>query len=196
MRAFLFASVALLATSIPLRAQADLPLSCRDAAAQVQGETVRGRARDRALDRLGGCGDVASPAIASAIRRERGSTDTQLLLRLNSHLHGSSGGGMLDAVVSVAQDASASKEARVTALLALVKERHPRMVTDYQHVAGGLDQYGMPRNGCFAGRIADDPGPSQMSRGDVERILAMARTLSRDKTQPADVRSAARCVLP
>jgi hypothetical protein len=197
MRLALVAAIVTFTAGAPLAAQSgDWRLSCQDAAMRVQDGTARGAARERALDLLVGCGRTGSAAVASAIRRERGSTDAKLLEHLYAFVHSPDGGPVLDAALSVAQDDSASTQARVWALLAFVQERYREMVADYEHVAGGFDEIGLPRNGCFVGWVAGDHGASHLSRSDVERVLTVASALYKDKTQPADVRSAARCVLP
>ena len=175
MRFLLTAIIVTVAAGAPLVAQSDdQRLHCQDAATRIQGGTVRGVRRDRALERLAGCGKAGSAAVASVIRRERGSTDLRLLDRLNGLVHMPEGDAVLDAILDVAQDPSGSKEARVMALLTLVQERHRDMVADYQHVAGGLDEYGLPKNGCFIGRIAGNhSGVGPLSRGDTQRILAV-----------------------
>jgi hypothetical protein len=168
--------------------------SCSEAISTMRASSSGPEGR-RALDRLPGCGEAAYSAVAQSILQERTSRDITQLGRLHRFVQVSPRGGILDAILAVAQDNSASVEARVSALAVLTGELHRDMMVSYHAVAGGLDPAGMPVNGCSSGRLAGDYGPSQLTHADVERVRQVAWALRRNKAEPPDVRSAATCVL-
>jgi hypothetical protein len=118
-----------------------------------------------------------------------------LLGHLNQFLRVSPRGPLLDAVLEVAQDRSASIPARVNALLALTRETHPRAAADYRSIIGRLDADGASTRTCFTGDLAGDTSPTQLSQTDMQRVRQVGWGLYRDKTQPLDVRSAAACII-
>jgi hypothetical protein len=151
---------------------------------------------ERALTRLRGCGEMANPAVAARILRQRKSTDITELTRLQRFVQVSPRGGILDALLAVAEDTSASVEARVSAFAVLVGElRRDALVTyhDVSGVGGYPGPGGVPMANCGGGN-STDTGESQLTRADVDRIRRTAKKLRVDATQPTSVRSAAYCV--
>jgi hypothetical protein len=187
--------------TLPLQAQQEGPgrgnasLSCQDAVALVRASASAPQSR-QAVDRLSsGCGEEGYSAVAFRIRQERVSRDLTLLVGLSSLLQRSPKGAFLQAVLDVAQDRSASMEARGAALFALTRVTHPDVSVDYQGIMSGVDRWGLPTKSCFNGHIAGRSSPSAISPADVSRVEQIASALHRDTTQPSGVRSAASCIL-
>ena len=91
----------------------------------------------------------------------------------------------------LAEDKSASVEARVSVFAGLVGELHPDVAVSYQDVSGaGGDPGpgGVLIPSCSSSRLAGDYGESQLTRADIDRIRRTAKRLREDATQPPTVR--------
>ena len=115
-------------------------------------------------------------------------------MRQNKFLSFDPNGPVLDALLNVAVDRSASTEARVAALAEVAQETHPSQTVSYEATLGGLDRFNVPVYGCFRGYVSHTRAVA-ISGTNLARIHQMATTLVGDRSQPADVRSAAACVL-
>ena len=135
-------------------------------------------------------------AYLAAMQQARSSTDLSFVRTAFLPVAAFRDGMLLDQVLSVAGDRSASIPARVVAFMALASILDPRASPTYEGFIGGFDEYGLPRGGCsrrLAHPIASVQGPAAFPSDYRERIAALAERVARDTSETADVRSAATC---
>ena len=144
------------------------------------------------------CGaDAQAAANVAALNRLRSGADTATLEQVWNQLQYVRDARVYRAAVEIAQDRSASVAARVDALLWLLRLRTPQQFASKEAVLGGFDAAGNVRGGC--GRLTHLAGKLPLINGDpipgnfeVE-IAALGSSISADRSEPLDVRTAARC---
>jgi hypothetical protein len=198
-----------------LLAAAILAGSPRSAAAQANPDSVRHRNQCRLASQVLLTGapaphknwawtyiDSCSPAervsvYTHAVQQARATSDLPELHRAIMPIVWFRDGQLFDEVMELAADASATVPARIVAFVALASLRNPQAAPSYTRFIGATTEVnGVPVAQC-SGRRAHTPefvtGPSPLPDDYRERIDAVALQVSRDPSQPRDVRSAAAC---
>jgi hypothetical protein len=151
--------------------------------------------RQWAITYATGCGNVGARALATAIRRERASTDVAALEVLHMPAQGFRDRAMFEAAAEVAADARASGAARAMSLGTLVlyeSAEYPAL--SYRELTA------VPEAGvCAFYRLWQDRPTLAVGEplppDQLERTRTLAQRLEGDEATPREVRSAARCVL-
>lgn len=132
-----------------------------------------------------------------ALRRVRTSIDPQLIAPAVGRVRSEWRIDLLDEVLNIAGDRSATIPARVYAFMTLAGMRDPYAAPRYDDFIGGVDEHGFPRGSC-SGRRATPSVASQQGKAltadQAQRIMRLAVRVSRDPGEPDDVRSAAGCI--
>lgn len=154
-----------------------------------------------ALSFIAACGsEVYGRAIAQGVRRLRSVQDTAVLQQYWRPSHFLTDLNFYDAAVEIAQDRTASTEARVFAFLALVRMSDPVRVVEYRDLLGGFHEThglrgvgGGCRSGSFGypSRLVGTPLPDDYRR----RIADFSASIREDGSEPEDVRTSAACAV-
>lgn len=148
-----------------------------------------------ALGYLASCGaGEQGAAVGQAVRRLRTETDTSILRpywRIARYLVDRE---LFEAAEEIAVDRSASTEARVFAMTALISAAG--MIADYDQLVGGFRPDGIVAGECWtvvSGEFqrTDTPLPDDYQ----ERVAAVQQRLRTDPSEPTDIRTGAACLL-
>lgn len=136
-------------------------------------------------------------AVAQAVRRLRTETDTSVLWPYWSVSRYLLDRQLFEAAEEIAADQSASTQARVFAISALISAVRPGFVSDYGQLVGGFRSDGIVAGGCWSvvsGQFqrTDTPPPVDYR----ERAAAVRQRLRSNPVEAVDVRTAATCLLP
>lgn len=194
-----------LGLAAPLPAQpVTAPLSARDCdrAASV---VSRGRVDYGALHTVTFCGTVGANALAAGIPKLAAETDTAKLDDYMTTADNWADAGILNAAIQLANNASATPQARVYAVRHLITRLQPLHLFTYAGLAMSTDTTTLAdgtrvwSNGCMgsigserSGTIVGSPLPADYEA----RIRATLATLAASQSAPAALRNAARCVEP
>jgi hypothetical protein len=196
LRHILVACLAALSSSSGLYAQ-KLDSSCAIAAEKLR---TLSRLEDggRYLNSLGSCGvgesPAIAPAIAAALMNSRQSRDTVWLGRLSSFAGREKDPAIVEALLEIMQERQATKEARISAMLALIGLKDPSRYVTYKDITGGLDAHGLALNGCRGGIVTDAGDTPPLPPGFYARVVAAAHRIYAEESNDIDVRTAAACV--
>lgn len=131
------------------------------------------------------------------IERLRRSGDRQAVMEVWQEAYTLRTPTFRSAMLELAQDRTAGIPARVHALQSLALNAYPRHDFTYESMTGGFTNGEWVRGGCSAGI---EVGSGWRSRpvppdAELEGIMAVARRLALDETEPLDVRTAASCIV-
>jgi hypothetical protein len=137
-------------------------------------------------------------AAAAALRRLSTSEDLRTLEKEWARVRLLRDSTLFATATEIANAGSSTAPARVYAIRYLVNIIHPNRLITYDLMVRGTDARGYQRGPCFertaAGRQAEYHGLPQ-PRDSRERIAALLQDIHSDPAQPAQVRSAASCLL-
>ena len=153
---------------------------------------------DRAWTYIERCpADARVQATVAALQRIRGSDDLDAIRPPVNSVVWLRDGRLLDAVLALAADESASVPARVVAFMALQRVKDAYAFTAYENFTSGTEVGELLVARCSlrsSEAIAAAEGPVGFPPDYVRLIECTARRIARDRTQPRDVRTAAACV--
>lgn len=184
-----------LAALVPFGALSAQSRHCADILRRVKAPAHAMSAdRFRDLDQLLSCGAEGRQAAMVAFRNAKQSRDTTYLGRLAPYSWGIGGKPFLPMLLDLAADASASTEARVTAMISLRQMKYPADIIRYHDVVGGFVDDLFPVHGCSSGRSSGDFERVELTKEELRRINATAHRIRADASAPLDVRTAAGCL--
>jgi hypothetical protein len=104
---------------------------------------------------------------------------------------------LFEAAEEIALDRTASPQARVFAISALIAAVRDGFFSEYEQLVGGYGPEGHVAGGCWtavSGRFLAQGTP--LPPDARERAISIRQKLLADQTEPRDVRTAATCLLP
>jgi len=144
------------------------------------------------LSRLLSCGRSGTAAAAIAFGRSRLSRDTVWLTRV-ADFATMDASLFLNPLLEVAADRNASEEARVVAMLMLMRLEYDRRITIRDITGGFVDSY--PAHGCLGRVSAESRNRVVLSASDKARIRETAKGVRADVKAPINVQTAAACLV-
>jgi hypothetical protein len=155
--------------------------------------------RQYAVARLLGCGAIAGTMGASTIRQSRALADTAALMELESPFSNLIDSAVVSAAEDVAADPSASEPARIAALRTMWVLASGKYWVGYDRLLPTrASTAANPAALCGDGLRLTDATPywiggAKPPSGFTAAIVARARKLVADRSQPLAIRSAATC---
>ncbi len=143
---------------------------------------------------IGLCGPDGARAMAAALRKYRRDADVDLLNSITSGTLQQQDRRVADAAFEVALDRTASKEARVIGIRALISLMRPGTILTYQDLKANDRGWSRLCGGASTPHstvTVVDPLPSDFR----DRVRTAMETLKRDQNGPIDVRAAASCAM-
>jgi hypothetical protein len=183
------------------QARAATPTSPRACLAAAQVVTTGDPAEDEdaAWRALASCdGALRVTAYRAAMQRLRRTLDIDAAARAMRTLITLRDGQLFAQVMQTAGDPGATAHSRVMAFVALATVADPHAVASYLEFLGGVDERGESTGSCarhLDRPVRFTPGPTPLPPDSLRQIRALRDRVRMDPGEPADVRSAAACVV-